>query len=371
MVARSISETKRVRYLLGLSSLAERERIEAAYFEDDDAFQEMLTAEDDLIDAYARGELAIDERRGFEKTFIGSLRGRNRVGFARAFAGTVFDTRSVGSKPLGPLVEIFKSFQSAGLLRIARFATVIVFIAVLAWLVNDRRRMTNELRELRAESAELSKQMEALHPSRDREQTRPTEIRAEGSHEGMATSKPAHAKKPRKVEEVIVDNSFVSKTITQLPLEARNVPSLLTLQTGTTSPDNVAGDPATECSIMIEGFVNTYLLPPRNRSSSGEITIRIPSFLRWIRFQIALETAVIHDEYCVTMKTADGRLVTSIDWFEPLTPNQTIIDIPVMSTDHLPAGDYVLLLTGKQPDDSFVKIAEYPFKVVKYQSNMP
>ena len=111
MAARSISETKRVQYLLGLSAPAERELIESEYFEDEHAFQEMLAAEDDLMDAYARGELAGEERRRFEMRFMSSLRGRERVQFARAFTGTVSPTRSVETK-LGTLLDIFKTFQS-------------------------------------------------------------------------------------------------------------------------------------------------------------------------------------------------------------------------------------------------------------------
>jgi hypothetical protein len=78
-----------------MSPPAEREHIELEYFENEDAFEEMLTAEDDLIDAYASGELTGDERRKFEQRFVTSLRGRDRVHFARAFADTVSATWSV------------------------------------------------------------------------------------------------------------------------------------------------------------------------------------------------------------------------------------------------------------------------------------
>ena len=100
--------------------------------------------------------------------------------------------------------------------------------------------------------------------------------------------------------------------------------------------------------------------------SKGKTTIRIPNSLNWIRFQLVLETAAIHDNYRVGIKTADGLHVTSVNWIEPLTPKQTIIDTPVISTNELSSGDYVLMLMGKDPDGSFVKVAEYPFKVIKY-----
>ena len=164
--------------MLGLSSPAECEQIESEYFENDDAFQKMLTAEDDLIDAYASGELAGDERRRFEKSFVSSLRGRDRVQFARAFAGAVSVTPSVETKLPRTWLDILKIFQSPALLRAATIAVVIVFVVMLAWLLIDRRRMSNELCELRAQSAELSKRTEALQRSSDIERTRTAEFTA-------------------------------------------------------------------------------------------------------------------------------------------------------------------------------------------------
>jgi hypothetical protein len=374
---RSISEMQRVRYLLGLSSPAECEHIESDYFDNEDAFQEMLTAEDDLIDSYARGELAGEEVRRFEKTFVSSLRVRDRVQFARAFAGTVSAPRPVESELPGfSLLHIFKTFQLPGLLKTATIASMIVFVALLAWLVIDRRRLTNELRELRAESAELSKRTEALQRSSDTERTRTAEIAAQladlraqtdrpGQRERGTTAaqqtrhspeviatKPEQAEKPINHEDALLGARFVNKKVTQLPLEAKNFEDLLTLTPGIST-----------------GFVNGGRTDQSNVTLDGvDVNIPIPRFLSWIRFQIPLETAATHENYRVTIKTADGRFVTSVDWVEPLTPNQTIIDTPVISTVDLPSGDYVLLLMGKEIDGSFVEVAERSFKVIKHET---
>ena len=148
-------------------------------------------------------------------------------------------------------------------------------------------------------------------------------------------------------------NNFVSKQITQLPLEGRNLGNLLSLQPGATRDGTVAGARADQSSITLDGV-------------DIDATIRIPSPLSWIRFQLALETAATHEDYRVTIKTSDGRSVTSVDWSEPLTPNQTILDTPAISIADLPSSDFVLLLMGKEPDGSFIKVAEYSFKVIRY-----
>lgn len=415
MAARSISETQRVRYLLGLSSTEERERIESEYFADDDAFQKMVAAEDDLIDAYARGELVDEERRSFEMNFVRSFDGRERVQFARAFASATRPVRT------GTWLKIF---TSARLSQTATIATIIVLVVALAWLGIELRKTSNELRELRAESAELSKRTEALQRSSDK-QTHTEEIAApdlraqpdkpkprertttapqraaldvvsvgpsntylltqrNASNRGSTvrgTVKDPNGKRvtdatltltesARNTSDTTLGNNFEAQKITQLPLDARNVVGLLALQPGTPRDVYVAARRADQASIFLNGVdvderLNTYLLKSQHTSGNGE-TIFIPNSLTWFRFQLALETAATQDDYRVTIKTANGRPVTSVDWIEPVTPNQTTIDTPAIATVDLPSGDYVLVLTGKKPDGSVAKVAEYFFKIIRY-----
>ena len=54
-------------------------------------------------------------------------------------------------------------------------------------------------------------------------------------------------------EDATLGNTFVNKQITQLPLEARNIPSLLTLQTATTRDGYVAGSRADQANITLDG----------------------------------------------------------------------------------------------------------------------
>lgn len=371
MVARPTSETKRIRYLLGLSSQAEREHIESQFFKDDDAFQEMLTAEDDLFDAYARDDLTTEERRIFETKFLTSWRSRDRLRFARAFAGTVSGVRPLDTKPLGTLVNI-KALQGwQGALRVAMIAAVFV---IVTWLVNDRRRLTNEIRTLRTESAALGKETEALRHSVDTQRTRTAEITAQlenlqappdkprpmkggttasqrtalapevNNRREVANRRRENEKKSR--QQSIMDNEGASLGNTsfrqqnrELPIQGQSAVGLLTLD-----PDS--------------------WLQRLSRSNRGNI-ITVPTFLRWIILQLDLETVARHTEYRVTIKTTNARLITSVNWIEALTPNQTRLDTPTISTVDFTSGDYTLLLEGKESNGTYVKVAEYFFKVNK------
>jgi len=78
-------------------------------------------------------------------------------------------------------------------------------------------------------------------------------------------------------EDATLGNNFVNKQITQLPLEARNVPNLLTLQAATTRDGSVAGARADQSNITLDGVdineaqTNQILNPnadPANGSSA-------------------------------------------------------------------------------------------------------
>jgi hypothetical protein len=70
-------------YLLGQMPAADAERLEVRVLADDDLFQAVQSAEDDLFDGFARGRLTPDERARFVERFGGET---GRIGFARALA---------------------------------------------------------------------------------------------------------------------------------------------------------------------------------------------------------------------------------------------------------------------------------------------
>ena len=347
MLGRSQAESERVRYLLGLASPAEREHVESEYFHDADAFQRMLSAEDDLIDAYARGELSDEERHRFEKRFLKSSQVKDRVQFSRAFTSAVT-----------PPVETTRWHS----LRIAAVAAVVVIAVILSWLVIERRRMNNELRELRAAHAQLQNETEALRRNADRTHLAEIQSQPNAPQPDNPTSRktvPLQTLRPKRApiappqqqeqkpivntEDATLGNSFEAKRIVDLPLNTGNVVNLLSLQPGVTREGYVAGGRSDQSNITLDG-------EDINRAA--------------INLRIDLDSPVKYSDYRVSIETAEGRQVKSVEWIEPPKPNQTRISPPAIKATDLPAGDYRVKLTGKETDGSFVPIAEYSFKVV-------
>jgi hypothetical protein len=78
-----------VRYLLGLLSEEDAERLDAASIADDEVAAQLRIAEDDLVDAYVRGLLTGDTLERFESFYLASPRRRAKVCHARTFLRAV------------------------------------------------------------------------------------------------------------------------------------------------------------------------------------------------------------------------------------------------------------------------------------------
>jgi hypothetical protein len=70
-------------YLLGQLPEAEEGRLEQEYLADAELQERLLLIEDDLVDAYAHGELGGGERRHLEQGLLASPRGRRKLELAR------------------------------------------------------------------------------------------------------------------------------------------------------------------------------------------------------------------------------------------------------------------------------------------------
>lgn len=70
-------------YLLGLLPEEDTERVEELSIVDDEVASRLRVLEDDLVDAYVRGDLASDVKARFEAYYLLTERRRQKVEFAR------------------------------------------------------------------------------------------------------------------------------------------------------------------------------------------------------------------------------------------------------------------------------------------------
>ena len=335
---RTQEAAQRTRYLLGGGTEAERERLEAEFFADDDIFQEMLTAEDDLIDAYARGELSDSERRQFEGRFLNSVDGRERVQFARAFAAAPVP-HAITSAPVvsTPAPGFLASIFNSALVRQVTFAAIA--IVGFSWLLVDRSRMNTELNQLRAEREGLNQKAVELQQTADAERSRNAEtlaqlkdlqdrLSAEGNRgSGQDTTSPVR-RGPNKRNTKIDDGTFAT---------------------------NRGKDPVAEENAFFD--VN----PGSTRGGSGN-TLKISRNARSITLRLGLENESSVEAYRATIQSANSLVVNTVDFKVTNVPHDRV-QLPPISTTTLRPGDYVIDLMAKQPSGTFDRVGSYSFRV--------
>jgi hypothetical protein len=138
-----------VEYLLDEMPVDERDAFEDQFLDDENAFAEVLAAEDELIDSYSRGALSPERRARFERRYSRTVEAREIVEFGRtlqAFAAT----RRPG--PAGQASHPSAQPAARWLPWAAVLVTGVIALALLA-------RQEGETRRARAERDALQQQL--------------------------------------------------------------------------------------------------------------------------------------------------------------------------------------------------------------------
>lgn len=158
-------EAIEMQYLLGKLSEAEAASLEERSFTDDSVFDEIEIAEDELIDAYVRGNLSSEDRKRFENKLMSSERLTERVEFAKRFSSSA-SQELVGNEPAKSHwwdgLFTFSIIQSPAFRGAAAAALFLVVVGVPAfeWI-----RLRNE-RRLNVERAAIEQQKQQLDRQR-------------------------------------------------------------------------------------------------------------------------------------------------------------------------------------------------------------
>lgn len=150
------------RYLLGQVSPEERDQVEDRYLADDDLFEELVAAENDLIDAYIKGKLSVADQKLFESYFLNNAERQERVDFAKALANYDAELKPISNS--GP--ENLRLKDSARMAPASmRFAIAAMLLAVfggMLWLAFDDFRLRREFAESQHQQELLNEQVARL-----------------------------------------------------------------------------------------------------------------------------------------------------------------------------------------------------------------
>ena len=139
-------------------------RLDEQSFTDDDFFRSLQAVENDLIDAYARGEMTLGEREQFERHFLTTPKRRERAAFAEALAAFRFkppaDNPAVAAQtgrisPWGAFINLFRVPRPA--LQFSLAAASAVLLLGVAWLMVETARLRARMAQIEQERAALNR----------------------------------------------------------------------------------------------------------------------------------------------------------------------------------------------------------------------
>jgi anti-sigma factor RsiW len=153
------------RYLLGRVSLEERAELEDHYFKDDNLFEELVAAENDMIDAYVSGKLSATDREQFESYFLSTPERQERVEFAKSLMkmkhGAALQVPPAGATHVRRGWVGFLEASSPGM-RVALATVLVIALAGASWMAVVNRKLNHQLETARAAQAEAQQREQEL-----------------------------------------------------------------------------------------------------------------------------------------------------------------------------------------------------------------
>lgn len=330
------NEEMMVRYLLGELSEEEQSRLEDEYFARDDFFEQLLVIEDDLIDAYLRGELSANRRAQFEKHFLSLPQRRERVGFASELLRPVAQT-SASTHPATVNERTLSWWQS--MFPLPRFSLAVAAVLLVAvalasiWFAFDRNERRARLTREEAEHRTRSQPNRTASPPQ--QTAKQDGLPNEESAPESAAASPQPQTKDEDPARVSRPNSNSLMPPAQSP-RARTAIASLTL-----SPDLVRS----------AGEANRFVL---TRGTD------------MVRLRLALNGVERHKNYRASLQTVDGKGIWSRRARAAQSSRSGAKAVTLQLPAHLlPTGDYILTLSGVTADGSTETVAEYYLKVEK------
>jgi hypothetical protein len=164
----TVDDATLINYLMGALSADDAERIEEISVTDEAIAWRLTSAENDLLDGYARGELAGSAREQFERAYLASPARRQRIAFAKALASRA--ERDISFAGAGVPAETLRQSQAASrrerklawwqaprfVLQWGFAAAAAVLLILSGYLARENRQIRQEVTNLEASATQKS-----------------------------------------------------------------------------------------------------------------------------------------------------------------------------------------------------------------------
>jgi hypothetical protein len=169
-----------VRYLLGLLTEEEAERVDELSIADDDIAWRLRAAENDLVDAYVRGSLNDTDRARFERVYLVTPKRRDKVRFAKSLLSSIEPDAArpapMVAAPAPPTVLSWpQRFFAQPAPGWALAAAATLFLVLSGALLMQTSRLRNDVGTLETERASADQRVQVLQQQVDAQRAAATE----------------------------------------------------------------------------------------------------------------------------------------------------------------------------------------------------
>jgi hypothetical protein len=305
------------RYLLG--DLEERDRValEERLLSDKPLFDELLLMETELADEYARGALADHELIKFESHFAVAPERQRKIAMARALKRYVSEHRSE-RESFAPIGTIDRP-PRPGLARwLAAVAVLVTVVAV--WLLVENLRLRGEIEQIRSGS--------------------PPEMDIQSVENELAQQKSQNEELSKHLE-------------AERARTARLEQEMSELRAGLSASDGAG-----------RKILSMILQPGTFRDSGGGGTATIGPGVQGLRLQLDLEQTG-YSIFRAELVSAEGTVIwrqKNLRIRRIADQRAVVVQVPVRL---LPAGDYVMELTGLNSIGRYDQVASYQMRILR------
>lgn len=316
-----VNDQNLTRYLLGDLAEPERSDLEERYFNDPQLFERLVEVENKLVDDYARGELPTELRTQFENAYLTDPVRRERLKFASALV-TRLDGRSSDAAAAPPAKTTW--WQNAlaklrGRTPVYRYALALSSLVILlfaAWFVFGAWRRQRDAARLQAEATR-----------QERERT-----------------------EQRQGEQKPTPDVAGGQNVNQQPTPPTPVPSVSPTPTPEEGPRSVT------LALTFGGV--------RGGGGGQTPTLMLAPATTQVRLVLALNDND-YPAYRASLQNADGAQVYQQPNVKPSASKQGATFVFTVPAQKLPPGEYVLKLSGINPDGEIDDLSKSPFRIVR------
>lgn len=311
---------RNLKFLLGKLSEEENLKIEQSFFDDKKMFEDILIAENDLIDAYVAGNLSAQDRIRFENRLLLNPKQQQRVRFAKTLVNYVSSRTLPLENSVSPAKPSWTSvisriISNKPMLSLAFAATAFIFFAGVIWLTLDKQSSSigqpDEVSVLQNPQAAQANENSRKIDDRDRAVSK-------SKSENASVQRDAAERKTRQTKPQLA--------------QKKETPTVFS-------------------------FV---LSPVLTRDGGSSQKVAVPANADVVKFELKVEQSDF-SAYHAALETVEGNQVWKSYKIKPQKGKNVInVSIPAKL---LKRADYILALKGVKKDGTNERAADYAFTI--------